>query len=135
MLRDSLSPKNKKIAKKLILIGVPDELRTKVWLISSGALHQMKMNPFYYQSLCDLSQKIPGIFDKQIEADLERTEIPGTTPSEKAETHKHLKQILISYSLRNSSIGYCQGFNYIINKLFQVTQDEVIIHIHIHIHI
>ena len=127
MLRDSLSPKNKKIAKKLILIGIPEDLRTKVWLISSGALHQMKMNPFYYQSLCELSEKVPGIFDKQIETDLKRTDIPGLTPEEKSENYKHLKQILISYSLRNSSIGYCQGFNYITSKLFQVTKDEVII--------
>jgi hypothetical protein len=35
-----------------------------------------------------------------------------------------LKNILIAYSRRNCSLGYCQGFNYIVGKLLKVVKDE-----------
>ena len=35
-----------------------------------------------------------------------------------------LKNILVCYSIRNTSIGYCQGMNFICQFLLQVTNDE-----------
>ena len=37
-----------------------------------------------------------------------------------------LSNVLICYSIRNSSIGYCQGFNFIALRLLKVTKSEVI---------
>ena len=37
-----------------------------------------------------------------------------------------LRNILICYSIRNSSIGYCQGFNFIALRIIEVVQNEVI---------
>lgn len=37
-----------------------------------------------------------------------------------------LKNILIAFSRRNSSIGYCQGFNFIAGKILKVCENEVI---------
>ena len=125
ILKDTISQKHKPIAKKLILSNIPPELRPKVWLLSSGAERQIKDNPYYYSSLCELAARSPSLYKRQIEADLNRTDIPGSTPSEKEENKNHLKQILTCFALRNSSIGYCQGFNFIVRKLFLITQDEV----------
>ena len=37
-----------------------------------------------------------------------------------------MKNILMCYSIRNSSIGYCQGFNFLVLRLLQVIKGEVI---------
>jgi hypothetical protein len=36
-----------------------------------------------------------------------------------------LKNILLAYSRRNSTIGYCQGFNFIAGKILKNCEDEV----------
>lgn len=38
---------------------------------------------------------------------------------------KKMKNILICYSVRNSPIGYCQGFNFIVAQLLKVFEEEV----------
>ena len=35
-----------------------------------------------------------------------------------------MKNILLAYSRRNLSIGYCQGFNFIVGRLLKVFDDE-----------
>jgi hypothetical protein len=53
-------------------------------------------------------------------------------PRTRAETLKNnkdyeqkLKNILICYSIRNNSIGYCQGFNFIVCRILEIMQNEV----------
>ena len=36
-----------------------------------------------------------------------------------------MRNILVCYSIRNNSIGYCQGFNFIVIRLLEVLQNEV----------
>lgn len=107
--------------------GIPTKLRRQVWLIISGAQKEINQDPNYYSSLCELTKITPLIYEKQIEVDLERTDISDGCQSieEKQKAIPHLRQILQCFSLRNSTIGYCQGFNYIVAKIFQITQDEV----------
>jgi hypothetical protein len=38
---------------------------------------------------------------------------------------KKLKNVLLAYSRRNLSIGYCQGFNFIVGRLLKIYQNEV----------
>jgi len=37
-----------------------------------------------------------------------------------------MKNILLAYSRRNISIGYCQGFNFIVGRLLKIFEKEVI---------
>jgi len=37
-----------------------------------------------------------------------------------------LKNVLLAYSRRNITIGYCQGFNFIVGKLLKIYTEEVI---------
>jgi hypothetical protein len=56
--------------------------------------------------------------------DLHRT-FPGDPYFEKEENIIKLKNILLAYSRRNISIGYCQGFNFIVGRLLKVYDSEV----------
>ena len=49
----------------------------------------------------------------------------GTEFYKKEENLQKLKNILSCYSIRNASIGYCQGFNFIAGRLLEILEDEV----------
>jgi hypothetical protein len=36
-----------------------------------------------------------------------------------------MRNILVCYSIRNNSIGYCQGFNFIVLRILEIMQNEV----------
>jgi len=36
-----------------------------------------------------------------------------------------MRNILTAYSRRNLTIGYCQGFNFIVGRLLKVMENEV----------
>jgi hypothetical protein len=84
----------------------------------------MKNNPTYFDNLQKLSKNFDSINEMQIDADLKRT-FKDDPFFEKEQNVNRLKNILICYSLRNSSIGYCQGFNYIAARLLMVLDNEV----------
>lgn len=76
----------------------------------------------YYTKLKELSLKVPSLDEKQIKADLKRT---NPKRSEDNEFLSKLKNILICFSIRNSSIGYCQGYNFLASRIIEVIIDEV----------
>ncbi len=82
----------------------------------------MKDNPFYYKNLVLLSKEVKSLYSKQIEKDLIRS-FKNKEPTK--EKINQLREVLICYSIRNSSIGYCQGFNLIVVKLLEILQHEV----------
>ena len=116
----TLNEKEKDILAHFVLKGIPEIYRLRLWIISTGALNHIKLNPFYYNNLLKLSEQVPSLFVDIIQKDLDRTN------TNEIELKKKLKNILICYSIRNSSIGYCQGFNYIVLKILEVVKDEVI---------
>jgi hypothetical protein len=65
------------------------------------------------------------LYEKQIDKDIRRT------INEKLKSNEELKikmkNVLMCYSIRNSSIGYCQGFNFLVLRLLEVLKGEVII--------
>ena len=103
---------------------LPDELREEYWYIISGAKKLKLENKNYYSTLLHeypenpLSEKN----ENQIYLDIYRT-FPEDENfrNEKIES---LKNVLTAYSRRNCSLGYCQGFNYIVGKLLKVVKDE-----------
>ena len=72
-----------------------------------------------------LSKEVPSLYEKQIDKDIRRT------INEKLKSNEDLKikmkNVLMCYSIRNSSIGYCQGFNFLVLRLLEVLKGEVII--------
>lgn len=79
---------------------------------------------YYHDILNNYPDYIPSIYEKTIEKDLNRT-FPEEEFFQKKETIDKLRNILLAFSRRNSSIGYSQGFNFIVGRILQVVEDEV----------
>ena len=124
MSKFSLNSEEKNILKFLIMHGTPDICRLRLWLICSGAQNEIRLNPTYYNDLLNLSKEVPSLYANDIEKDLDRTN--QVLLSENAIYKEMLRNILICYSIRNSSIGYCQGFNFIALRIIEIAQNEVI---------
>jgi hypothetical protein len=87
----------------------------------------MMYNKNYYNNLLNNYPKnIPSIFESQIDLDLGRT-YPSDPFFKDKENIKKLKNILIAITRRESTIGYCQGFNFIVGKILKICENEVII--------
>ena len=110
---------------KLLLLKncIPQNFRGEFWYTTSGAKKEKLNNPNYYFSLVNsFNDYIKKFNESQIEKDINRT-IREDSINSKIIKQK-LKNILISYSKRNQSIGYIQGFNFIVAKILQMLPDE-----------
>ena len=118
-----ITREEKAILDYLIILGTPSYFRAKLWLLCSGAKKEIINNKNYYKNLLELSRNIPCFYEKQILKDIPRTnmEILEKNPS----FEQKMRNILVCYSIRNNSIGYCQGFNNIVFRLLEVLQNEV----------
>ena len=67
---------------------------------------------------------IPCPYEKHIDLDIKRT-YPKDPFFKDENNLKKLKNVLLAYSRRCSSIGYCQGFNLIVGKILKICQNEV----------
>ena len=120
-----LSPEEKKILKYLISKGTPDYFRPNLWLLCSRAKLDLLNNEFYYEELLKLSKEVPSLYEKQIDKDITRTNAKSIKNN--PDFKEKMKNILMCYSIRNSSIGYCQGFNFLVLRLLEVLRGEVIL--------
>ncbi|XP_056411795.1 growth hormone-regulated TBC protein 1 isoform X2 [Hyla sarda] len=111
--------------KRYIRKGVPNEHRSSVWMIVSGAQAQMELNPGYYHSVLLEGQKNTKLVDTVI-TDLNRT-FPDNVKFRKNASpclQPTLYNVLVAYGQHNKSVGYCQGMNFITGILILVTKDE-----------
>lgn len=104
-------------ATALLIAGPDPTQRFALWMNVSGAGQQMEANPGYYKRLLDSRMSLRTIFTKQIERDLART-FPSEQFFERLETQEALRNILTAYSWRNPNVGYCQGMNCFVGRLF-----------------
>ncbi len=89
----------------------------------------MREFPNYYNDILnEYPDYVPCLFEKNIENDLNRT-FPEEEFFQDPDNIDRIRNILIAFSRRNSSIGYTQGFNFIIGRLLQILQNEVRIYI------
>lgn len=116
---------DKKLIRELLYNPIPSEFRAKYWLIISGAKQEIINNPGYYEKLKNLSKIAPNFpYVKTISLDLHRT-FPSNEYFKKQENLEKLSNILSAFSFRNSiSIGYCQGFNFIVGQILLVMENE-----------
>ena len=121
--KTNITPEEKATLEYLIILGTPNYFRAKLWLLCSGAKKELEQNKNYYKNLLELSKNIPCYHENQILKDIPRTrpELLKNNPSFK----EKMRNILVCYSIRNNSIGYCQGFNLLIIRLLEVFQNEV----------
>lgn len=94
-------------------------------MIASGAKKEMLNNKEYYSNLLNqYPNSIPSPFKHQIELDIERT-FPQDPFFQNPAIIKMLSNILLAFSRRIVSIGYIQGFNFIVGKILKLFKNEV----------
>ena len=120
----SYSPKQIALIKDLLFIPLTDEYRADFWFIASGAKREMLNNKGYYQSLLKAfpnGTQTPS--EESLKLDIHRT-FPNLHYFKNEKTQKKLTNILTAFVRRDATIGYSQGFNFIVGKLLFVIKDE-----------
>lgn len=92
-------------------------------MISSGALREKENNIGYYETLVNFPPGIPSPYENQIDLDLHRT-FPEDPFFQLDSTISSLRNVLLAYSRRNVTIGYCQGFNFIAGRIIKTIKNE-----------
>jgi len=120
----SFTQEDKELIKDLLYTPMSRHRRKDYWLIASGAKREMLNNKGYYQSLLKhFPNGTQSPSEKIIDLDIPRT-FPNEPYFQDAKNREKLKNILIAFVRRNTSIGYSQGFNCIVGKLLLVVEDE-----------
>lgn len=122
---------------ELICKGIPNKLRSEVWMLMSGAIHERLANPGYYASLVSSSIGVKNLANDEIERDLHRS-----LPEHVAFQHINevneagdeikvpgkgilaLRRVLSAYAYHNPRIGYCQAMNIVTAVLLIFCNEE-----------
>ena len=116
-----MTKKDFRILKALLLGETPNKYRKKLWIICSGAQLAKTNNIKYYDNLSKISAEIPSWnFSIQIDKELNRSKYKNDV-----NFINKAKRILNNFSLRCPTIGYCQGFNFIVEFILSIIDDEV----------
>eukprot|EP01052_Picozoa_sp_SAG31_P028331 SAG31_NODE_2725_length_5186_cov_4.147435_7_plen_375_part_00 len=113
---------------KALAKGVPHAERRVVWKTMTEEIRQTICTYRGGMSYTDLVQQVasaaePSKIAGTIELDLDRT-FPGHQLIDTDEGRDKLRRILVSYSVRNPEVGYCQSMNYIAAALMVVLEEE-----------
>lgn len=126
------SYKEKDTEEKALLIqlaraGIPRHLRECAYVNLSGAGEkQANAGPSYYAELVKKAETMETETFRQIELDIDRTFGHSGTKLCSESGRDQLRRILRAYSLRNPSVGYCQGLNFIVAFLMLIADEEVV---------
>ena len=116
-----MTPSDIRSLKVLLLGGTPNKYRRDLWLICSGAKLLKINNKSYYEQLTKITSEIPSWdFSVQIEKDLNRSQ-----KKDDIEFIAKARRILNNFSVRSPTIGYCQGFNFIVEFILSIVGNEV----------
>ena len=91
-------------------------------MIITGARDKLRSNPSYYQKLLStLPPDYVNPYISKIELDVTRSFQHKVNEVTNEEHLTKLRNILQSFTIRNPTLGYCQGFNIILARLLQIT--------------
>ena len=86
----------------------------------------MDTHPGYYQNLIEYCKNMPCPSAHQIDLDLKRT-FPTDEKCMTDEFLLKMRNILLCYSIRNITVGYCQGMNFLVARLLLLMQTEDVV--------
>lgn len=106
---------------RLVRGGIPLVYRSKAWLECSGGLEMRE--PGVFSDLLAQSDDENGAV-REIEKDVGRTMPLNVFFGRTGAGVDKLRRVLIAYSRRNPTVGYCQGMNLVTSTLLLVFGDE-----------
>ncbi|CAF1308815.1 unnamed protein product [Adineta steineri] len=119
-----------KTFKYLVRQGIPNHLRSEVWhVFIQKQIENIRKEKgsSYFHNLCHLlpNSDLNNKFEKQIALDLYRT-MPTNIRfcSKDSDGIRQLRQVLQVFCLHNSTIGYCQGMNFIVAVALLLLEPE-----------
>lgn len=110
-------------AAELVVRGIPEKLRSEVWLVFSGAYNDMVTNMGHYSYLVDQAVVKKCHSNEEIERDLHRS-LPEHPAFHEDVGIGALRRVLCAYAYRNPQIGYCQAMNMVASVLLLYCSEE-----------
>ncbi|KAF7258896.1 hypothetical protein EG68_03839 [Paragonimus skrjabini miyazakii] len=109
--------------RNLVLNGLPEKLRGRLWMTLSGAENELCVNPGYYDRLVRQTEGRVNFVVEEIERDLHRS-LPEHPAYHTPEGIASLRRVLTTYAYRNPSVGYCQSMNIVTSVLLLYCTEE-----------
>lgn len=104
--------------------GVPPQLRNRVWGVATHSADAQGVADCYMKTLYESLNKDVSPDISIIAKDVNRT-FPHLSMFTSYETKVHFENILNSYSIFDSDMGYCQGVQFIVAPMLFHFQDEL----------
>jgi len=105
---------------QLVEKGIPNNRREYYWSLFLNVPSMLKYYPNEYKRLLDESKEVTYDSFKDIEKDVNRTFNCVHDPA----FGKSLRNVLVAYSIRNTTVGYCQSMNMVAGGLLIIMKDE-----------
>ena len=109
--------------KSLVRMGVPPELRHRVWRLTTGSYAKERTAGITYDLLLKRYAGVASPFDDQISKDLART-LPNHPRYQTDGAQEALGRLLRTYALWQPNVGYCQGMNFLCAILLLIMSEQ-----------